>query len=207
MINSIKRVCKIIECNVFTDGKLSKEFPASLFNQLADNIYQYYQTEYPKFHKMDNLSKLGFLTAEVLLKGLTLTEKFNNYRIGVILSNNSSSLDTDLKYFNTTKRGIANPAVFVYTLPNIMIGEICIRNGIKGENTFFVSDKYEIHLQVSYVNSLLNTSVVDACICGWVELINETYESFLYLVVKGEDNNQLQHTTENIEILYNQISN
>ena len=196
-----------MECNVFTDGKISKEFPASLFNQLADNIYQYYKTEYPKFHKMDNLSKLGFLTTEILLKGITLTEKFDNYKIGVILSNNSSSLDTDLNYFNSIKSGIESPSIFAYTLPNIVIGEICIRNEIKGENAFFVSDKYDIYSQVNFVNSLLNKGVIDACICGWVELLNESYESFLYLVAKENYCDHLQHTIENIEKFYYQTNN
>ena len=33
------------------------------------SIYQQEQIKYPKFYKMDNLSKLGWLTTEILLSG------------------------------------------------------------------------------------------------------------------------------------------
>ncbi len=56
---------------------------------------------------------------------------------GIILSNANGSLDVDLKYAKTMQAG-ASPALFVYTLPNIVIGEISIRHKIKGENAFFV---------------------------------------------------------------------
>ncbi len=204
---NIVRYCTIANNSIVKNGEKDFELKDETIAQFLDAIYQEYHISYPKFHKMDNLSKLGFLTAEVVLKDLTLTEKFDPYKIGVIVSNESSSLDTDLSYFNTVKKGIASPALFVYTLPNIVIGEICIRNGLKGENTFFISDKYEIDSQVKYVNSLLNNGVIDACICGWIELMSEKYESFLYLVVKGGESNQLQHTAENIKTVYHQIPN
>ena len=198
----IKGYSRIKKNVVSGNGKILFQSTSPLFDQFAEEAYRFIDIAYPKFYKMDKLSKLGFLTSEVLLKGIILKEKYSADKTGIILSNKSSSLDTDVKYYNNLKNGFASPAVFVYTLPNIMIGEICIRNGIKGENTFFVSDKYDIPSQVNYVNNLLDTGLVDACICGWVELMEETYDSFLYLVEKGEDRAQLKHSVENIEKLY-----
>ena len=90
-----------------------------------------------KFYKMDNLCKLGYVAAEYLLKDTNYHPK----EIGIILANASSSLDTDCKHQAIiSKEGdkAASPAVFVYTLPNVVLGEICIRHKIQGENTFFV---------------------------------------------------------------------
>ena len=173
------------------------------FSQFADQVYQGMGIGYPKFHKMDNLSKLGFLCADILLKNNTLEINKEPFKTGIILSNRSSSLDTDKKYFNMVRTGIASPAVFVYSLPNIVIGEICIRHGIKGENTFFITDRYNIPSQVDYINNLFELGVFNTCIGGWVELNEENYEAFLYLAVNNADEGlMLPHTPETIKKLY-----
>ena len=147
---------------------------------------------------MDHLSKLGFLAAEVLLANKGLKEKYAQDKMGIILANRNASLDTDIKYQHLLSEGRASPAVFVYTLPNIVIGEISIRHGFKGENTFFVSDQYEIKAQVSYVKTLFAADIVDICLAGWVELLENDYECFMYLV--DEDSQTL--TEDNIEKYY-----
>ena len=100
------------------------------------SVYRHFEINYPKFYKMDGLSKLGWLTTEVLLKDSLLNSKYLPEAIGVVLSNTNSSLDTDIKYYKSIKE-IPSPSLFVYTLPNIVIGEICIRHNFKGENAFF----------------------------------------------------------------------
>ena len=52
------------------------------------------QMDYPKFFKMDNLSKLAFLAAEVLLRPFSQSEKNS---VALVFANRSASLDTDLK--------------------------------------------------------------------------------------------------------------
>ena len=105
-------------------------------------VYRHFELKYPKFYKMDNLSKLGLLATEVLLKDSLNPDEYKPEEIGIVLSNSSASIDTDIKYFETTKE-IASPAIFVYTLPNIVIGEICIRNHFKGENAFFIFEEFD----------------------------------------------------------------
>ncbi len=101
-----------------------------------------------------------------------------------MLSNANSSLDTDARYFATIN-DIPSPALFVYTLPNIMIGEICIRHGFKGENAFFVFERFDPDFLEQYVSSLLNTGAATACICGWVDVLEESYRAELFLVTTG----------------------
>src|ERR1700754_4127986 len=86
------------------------------------SLYRSLKLDYPKFYKMDQLSKLGWLASEVLLKDNPILGTMQPEDIGIVLTNANSSLDTDIKYLDTVA-DIASPAVFVYTLPNIMIGE------------------------------------------------------------------------------------
>ncbi len=157
------------------------------FATLIKALFKKEAISYPKFYKMDNLSKLGFLSAEMVLKDKSFFDRYKTEEIGVIIMNSSSSLDTDLIYNETIKdksNYFPSPSVFVYTLPNILIGEICIRHKIKGENAFFVSDHFEPEKVVEFVNILLEKDRVQACLCGWIELLEDKFESVLFLVEK-----------------------
>jgi hypothetical protein len=167
-----------------------------------DFIYQQLEISYPRFYKMDNQSKLGFLAAEILLREIP-ADRLNPEDVGVILTNANASLDTDMKYYKTTKE-IPSPALFVYTLPNIMIGEICIRHHFKGENAFFVSRNFDPDFLTQYVDNLINNNILQSCICGWVDLLHETYRAVLFLVEKAPNNhlNNLLFEKEIIEKIY-----
>lgn len=147
---------------------------------------------------MDNLAKLGWLAAEVLLKDFD-KEKYQPTDIGVVLTNASSSLDTDKRYYDSVQE-IASPALFVYTLPNIVIGEICIRHYFKGENAFYIFDRFNADFISRYVSILLETGQLKACICGWVELLGDEYKAVLFLI---EKDGVMPFKTENINKIYN----
>lgn len=164
------------------------------------SLYDRYSGQYPKFHKMDLLSKLGWVATEILLQDVPM-ETYAPEDTGVILANTSSSLDTDERYFETVKE-IASPALFVYTLPNIVIGEISIRHRFKGENAFFVSEAFDIPFITAYVQQLLDTGAVNAAVCGWVEQYHTQYEAALYLVEKQPRSGAVPFTAEQVEKLY-----
>ena len=174
--------------------------PASLADFLT-SVYHHFEIKYPKFYKMDNLSKLGWLAAEILLKDSLPEAKYTPEAMGVVLSNASSSLDSDIKYFETTK-DIASPALFVYTLPNIVIGEICIRHHFKGENAFFIFEEFDAGFIEQYVSNLLNNNILQSCICGWVELLEDQYKAVLFLVEKDMAGKGSLFTKENINKIY-----
>jgi hypothetical protein len=167
--------------------------------------YRHFELNYPKFYKMDNLSKLGWLAAEILLKDSFVPDNCKPEEMGVVLSNNNASLDTDIKYYETAK-DIASPALFVYTLPNIVIGEICIRHNFKGENAFFIFNEFDAGFIQQYVNNLINNNILQCCICGWVELLGDTYKTVLFLVEKNNTGKSILFTKENINKTY-QIEN
>ena len=149
----------------------------ALFSEFIKAAYKHLEIDYSKFFKMDNLSKLAFLTAEVLLKDET--EK----NIGLVLSNKAASLDTDRKHQESINN-YPSPAVFVYTLPNICLGEISIKHQLYSENSFFVFDSFNADSLHTYANSLLAENKSEKVLCGWVNFDNEKYDAFLYVVAK-----------------------
>ena len=122
-------------------------------------LYRRYAGDYPKFFKMDTLSRLGFVAAEILLKEQNVD--------AVILANRSASIKNDTDYMATISGGnyYPSPALFVYTLPNIVTGEIAIRHHIQGETDFYILNKPE-DLAPIIASTLFHTVLAGWCECN-----------------------------------------
>ncbi len=168
---------------VFVNGKKDYYADSSLsFTAYIKSVYKHYNIAYGKFFKMDPLSKLGFVSSEILLLENSTINNIKPEQVSLIFANKSASLVTDKKYQQTISE-IPSPAVFVYTLPNIVIGEICIKNKFRGESLFFVQEEFDKPFMVEYIKTLFLTTGTKACITGWVEIdTNLNYRSELYLV-------------------------
>ncbi|HEV3411826.1 MAG TPA: hypothetical protein VG101_05070 [Puia sp.] len=192
--------CVITDNRVYHSGRLLWEAPRVGLPDFLLSAYQHFGFQYPKFYKMDHLSKLGWLAAELMLRDGLAAAGYRPEEMAVVLSNGNSSLDTDYKYFATIG-DIPSPALFVYTLPNIMIGEICIRHKFKGENAFFVSELFDAGFIETYVRDLMETGNARACICGWVDVLGEDYSAVLFLIERKLST--LPFTAENMNRLFN----
>jgi len=174
---------------VFVDNKLDFQFASDeefRISKFLKAVYKNYGIKYPKYFKMDNLSKLGFLSAEILLKDVDLS-KHKVENIAQIYINSESTFETDEKFYETVKdpgNFYPSPSIFVYTLPNIMMGEISIRNGFKGENTFYVSEKFDKDFLFDSVKTLFNNSKTTLCLAGWIDLNGYDLHSEVYLTQK-----------------------
>ena len=192
--------CKIEKNQISLDGEIIFDSEELLFQDFSKKAYQQFELNYPKFFKMDNLSKLAFLASEIILKGNLESETENN--VALLFANKSSSLDTDVKYqksISDKNEYFPSPAVFVYTLANICMGEISIKNQLKSENCFFIFDAFNSQFTADYGNLLLKTGKAEKVLCAWTELYQEEYQVFMCLVSK-EGN--LENTAENLEKLY-----
>lgn len=160
----------------------------TIFSSSSPNFAQFIRGAYKdageqnqKFYKMDDQCKLGYMAALHLLNGY----KFSPQEIGIILANKSSSLDTDIKHQALLDGGeMASPSVFVYTLPNIVMGEICIRHKIQGENTFFVTNEYDEESIKKYAQLAMRDTNMKYCIYGWCEYLDNEYFAELRLIEK-----------------------
>ncbi len=191
-MNYISKYCIIKPHEIIVDGKIKlSDSEKNKFGAFMKSIYKHYEVKYPKYFKMDNLCKLAFIASEIVLKGNDHLKELNPTKIGVIIQNSHSSIDTDIKYNETIKdksNYFPSPAVFVYTLPNVMIGEICIRNKFQGENTCFIAKEFDPDFLTNHVNELLDSGKIDACITGWADYIEGEYSAMLFLVEKNKEN-------------------
>ncbi len=193
--------CIISNNLVYKNEALVFENKGLVLPDFLISVYRYFKWQYPKFHKMDNLCKLGWLANEVLLQGSFEKAKYKPEDIGLVLSNTNASLDTDIKYYETTKT-MASPALFVYTLPNIVIGEISIRHYFKGENAFFVFAGFNAGFIEQYVSNLINNNILQCCICGWVDVLNNDFNATLFLIEKEKSADSVNFTKENLNKIY-----
>ena len=180
-MNMMKKIttCTLENSKIAVDGNVVFESETHSFPEFAKEAYKSLELNYPKFHKMDSLSKLAFLAAEMIL------QNGDHSRTALVLANTSSSLDTDFKYqesINSQENYFPSPAVFVYTLPNICVGEISIKHKMQTENAFFVLDEFDENFLNNYSEQILRSGKANKVLCGWAELFQENYKAFVYLL-------------------------
>lgn len=161
----------------------------------ADFLSKLYKEKiggYPKFYKMDTLARLGFVATELLLqKEQELAEEKQCERFveredrAIILMNRSASQVADRIFEKslTPDNYFPSPADFVYTLPNIVTGEIALRNKYYGETTFLcVEDKAQVEEIIALAFQDEKTTSV---LGGWLECSSpDDFEAELSIFTK-----------------------
>jgi len=169
-----------------------------------NDIYRHLNLSYPKFFKMDNLSKAGFLASELLLKNIIIDKETPKKDMAIVLMNRSASLDNDRTYQTTIQdenNFFPSPSVFVYTLSNIVNGEIAIRNKIMGESSFYISENFSPEKIYSAVMNTFSDPNINQVICGWVDYeFNEC--DVLLLLIRKENQEKIPFNVNNIYHLY-----
>ena len=199
--NHIISSCVIEVGSIFKNGESLFQNKSADLSGFLLSVYQHFQLNYPKYYKMDNLSKLGWLASEILLKDSYQKDQYQPEEVGLVLTNRNSSLDNDIKYFESAKE-IASPSLFVYTLPNIVIGEICIRNNFKGEHAFYIQEMFDADFVTAQVNYLLDNNILKTCICGWVDVLDQDYKAALFLVERQQTDNSVPFSTKSINNIF-----
>ena len=171
---------------LFLNGEKDTIVPG--FDDIREGLTTAYKSldiDYPKFHKMDNLSKLAFLGVEILKEKVDLI-KYGENDIALVFQNSYSSLDTDVKHQEKIDEEDKqpSPAIFVYTLPNILMGEIAIRNKWFGENLFLLTESFDLEQWQRSVETLLALNKAKAVIGGWVEVFDKHCDLQLYFAEK-----------------------
>lgn len=155
---------------------------------IADQLkadYKLLEDHNIKFYKMSSLAKAGYIASCRLLKDIQLD--IPKDRIAIVLANRSSSLDTDLKHQEIVEANLpegASPAVFVYTLANIVTSEIAIKHKFQGELTTFVSEHNSLDFLAGYAHKLINSDECDAVLYGWCEQLKEYFDVQLTIITK-----------------------
>ena len=160
-------------------------------NGLLTALYKQIIGNYPKYYKMDGLCRLGFVASELLLKAErdegSFTEDTNKTR-AIVFFNRSSSIASDKKYLASIVEKdnyFPSPSVFVYTLPNIVIGEIAIRNGYHGETSFYILPHKNEFLMQDIIETTFMDEQTTSVLTGWLDYEDsEHFEADLYIAYK-----------------------
>ena len=154
-----------------------------------DMLTEVYKTrigDYPKFYKMDMLSRLAFVASELLIGCDEENDDHNNDR-AVVLFNHSSSIIADRQYVKSIDKDdfFPSPAAFVYTLPNITTGEIALRNGYHGETSFYLLAERNEKLMQRVIKSTFIDRDIKNVIGGWIDCPSEDeFECDIRIYVK-----------------------
>lgn len=207
MLN-ISSYCHIKNSKVYRNGQLIFDGESLPLKDFLKAAYKHFHLKYPKFYKMDEISKLGFLASEVVMENID-TLRFEESEIGIVFSNSQSTLVTDRIHqisINDSTNYYPSPSVFVYTLPNIMLGEISIRHKFRGENAFFIFEHFNTKFVSDYINQLIANKKAKACLGGWVDQSENNYDAFVYWASATEESeNKIEHTENQIKELYEKI--
>ncbi len=174
-MNPTPTYCHIREGEVFINGELFCQHMGD--DPFLVGIYRHLGLSYPKFFKMDELSRMAFLGSEMVLIRSEL-ERFADDEVALLFTNRTSSLMTDGQFQSTLEGGIPSPALFVYTLPNIGMGEVCIRHKLYGENNFLVMEDFDPQQLLQHVRALLQQGVSKSVLLAWVETDGEYHDGF-----------------------------
>lgn len=172
--------CKINSRGVFINGERQEQYVIASDNWKKD-LYTQLEVDYPKFYKMDALAKMAFIGFEMIEKNYDFS-KLEDNAVALLFANRNSSYTTDQLFIESyTEKGSPGPSLFVYTLPNILTGELAIRKKWYGENIFFICEKFDPAFYIDQINFYFRKES-KVCLCGWVDSANNEEECFLFLV-------------------------
>ena len=149
--------------------------------------YRHLRTSYPKFFKMDALSKAGLIASEILLGDEKYRFSPREDRAVVLFSRSGCEADdihyretiTDTNYF-------PSPALFVYTLPNVVTGEIAIRNLIRGESSAYVLTAFNADEIVRVTTESFEDPLTKTMIAGWIDCPDDdNVDAIVFFLEKG----------------------
>jgi 3-oxoacyl-[acyl-carrier-protein] synthase-1 len=156
-------------------------------NAMLTQLYKRYIGAYPRYYKMDRLSQLGFVAAEMLLSRSQPQQPGSNSR-AIMLFNHTASAWADTEYAKTidTSQGYyPSPALFLYTLPNMVCGEIAIRHAYKAETDFYIVEHKELATMQRLIQAAFLDSSLQSMVAGWVDYQDENnFEADVKLIIK-----------------------
>ncbi len=139
---------------------------------LLTALYRNRVADYPKYFKMDALCRLGFIASELLLQAEGKPRFTPRDDRAVVFFNNTSSVCSDRKYAATAAADegqFPSPSLFVCTLPNIVTGEIAIRNAYRGETSFYILQNDNRAQTDAIIRATLADGHTRSMLTGWID--------------------------------------
>ena len=137
---------------------------------LITEIFKKYLADGSRFFKMDLYSRLAYVGTSLLakdsLKGCDPED------IALFVFTQQGSLLADRKHlssFSNPDEFFPSPAVFINTLPNVVLGEIAVKNNIKGETTLVLLPGRDDKTIQQIMEASLSATRPAVVLYGWVD--------------------------------------
>lgn len=161
-----------------TYGKHGEDMLTSLYKSRA--------MAYPKYYKMDPLCRLGFIGTELLMQ---TPGNIDGDTHAIVAIGHSGSIADDTRYMRTIRQPddfFPSPAVFVYTLANIVTGEIAIRHKIYGETSSYLIESYNPAEIAGLLVTAFDNPHTATVTGGWIDCKSESDFSLRFATIDRE---------------------
>ena len=181
---------KVTPNSLVIDGETQKVVLENNCNMLKA-IFKQYIGDYPKFYKMDLLSQLAFVASDLLLQAEGTERNVPCDDRAIVLFNHSSSIQADCGYLSTIaddNNFYPSPSLFVYTLPNMAVSEIAIRNQYHGETSLYILPQKDNAVMKQVAQASLLDNSINSMVTGWIDYLDdEHFEADLSIVERIAD--------------------
>ena len=141
---------------------------------LITEVFKKYLADGSRFFKMDLYSRLAYVGTSLLAKD-SLAD-YDPEDVALVIFTQNGSVLADRKHlstFSNPEEFYPSPAVFINTLPNVVLGEIAVKNNVKGETTLVLlpsRDEAAMSRIIEATGSVTGPAVM---ICGWIDCDSE----------------------------------
>ncbi len=122
----------------------------------------------------DALSRLGLMAVELLAAGFADMTDAQRTEVGICMVTPTGSIATDIQFL-----GDLSPSTFIYTLPSGVIGEVCIRHGLRGPSLCLMSGADIGRSIIAEAAERIAMGEAEAMICLACEARNPATEDIL----------------------------
>ena len=196
---SIQTYCTISNKSIKVNGLEITNYSYQT-QDLLKELYQHLSIDYAKFYKMDNISKLGILGVELLKNADHSLSDLKDDELGIILQTEKGCLESDINHQARVDEKSPSPAIFVYTLSNIVIGEISIRNKWFGESILFIEKETDLENIIRHSSSLLMSKKSQKCLIGTIDSFKNEHN--LKLAIIDKSGTGPEFTEENLKHIF-----
>ena len=137
---------------------------------LVTEIFKKFLADGSRFFKMDLYSRLAYVATSLLAKDFL--EGCDSEEVALVVFTQNGSVLADRKHlstFSNPEEFFPSPAVFINTLPNVVLGEIAVKNTIKGETTLVLLPGRDESAMNRIIDATLAATKPAVMICGWID--------------------------------------
>ena len=194
----IKSYCRITNHSVIVDGErlsdLEKHMLGNNVGDDLDNVYARLDVNYFNYKNMDDYSKLGFITAELLMQRNGFDTEKDKQDMGLLIYSRSGCLGADYTLVRVMEGLTVNERAYERVIPNAICSSIVCRHKISGEMGIYLSDGFIYEQFFRTGHGLFETEPgLKTLLAGYVECYGGYMSSLLCLLERSDDNTLIDY--------------